>query len=85
MRSRPPVRSVSIARDVLYRIFSLIQSQFTGSEKQKAGTEKVLRHLIKNKPGQWEELQRKYDPEGIYFKKYEAEVKAHGLDKPGKA
>lgn len=57
----------------------ITQYQLTGSEKQKAGTEKVLRHLIKNKPGQWNELQKKYDPEGIYFKKYEAEAKEHGI------
>lgn len=52
---------------------------FSGSEKQKAGTEKVLRYLIEKKPQQWEELQKKYDPEGVYFSKYKDEAKARGF------
>lgn len=81
MHSRLAAANVSCVDDLLNRINPItIQHQFTGSEKQKAGTEKVLKFLIKNKPAQWNDLQKKYDPEGIYFKKYEAEAKAHGVD-----
>ncbi|XP_014272010.1 ejaculatory bulb-specific protein 3 [Halyomorpha halys] len=41
------------------------------SEKQKAQTEKVLRHLTKNRPRDWARLKTKYDPTGEYSKKYE--------------
>nr|QCX43093.1 chemosensory protein csp13 [Helopeltis theivora] len=41
------------------------------SEKQKAQTEKVLRHLSKNRPRDWARLKGKYDPKGEYAKKYE--------------
>nr|ACZ58021.1 chemosensory protein 2 [Adelphocoris lineolatus] len=46
------------------------------SEKQKAQTEKVLRHLSKNRPRDWALLKTKYDPKGEYSKKYEKEAKA---------
>ncbi|KAL5290762.1 PebIII family protein [Megaselia abdita] len=49
------------------------------SEKQKAGSEQVLRFIIKNKPKEWEELQAKFDPDHIFLKKYEAEGKAKGI------
>ncbi|XP_070490809.1 ejaculatory bulb-specific protein 3 [Chironomus tepperi] len=49
------------------------------SEKQKAGTERVLRFLIEKKPNQYAELQKKYDPEGIYYSKYEKEAEARGI------
>lgn len=49
------------------------------SEKQKAGSEKVLKFIIKNKPKEWEALQAKFDPEHVYLKKYEAEGKAKGI------
>uniref|UniRef100_A0A1A9WI62 Uncharacterized protein n=1 Tax=Glossina brevipalpis TaxID=37001 RepID=A0A1A9WI62_9MUSC len=40
------------------------------SEKQKTTSEKVIKHLIDNKPDEWKVLQAKYDPSGIYYKKY---------------
>lgn len=49
------------------------------SEKQRDGTEQVLRYVIKNKPQEWDALQAKYDPEHVYFKKYEAEGKSKGI------
>ncbi|CAG9809166.1 unnamed protein product [Chironomus riparius] len=49
------------------------------SEKQKAGTERVLRFLIEKKPNQYAELQKKYDPEGIYYSKYEKEAETRGI------
>ncbi|PSN51556.1 Ejaculatory bulb-specific protein 3 [Blattella germanica] len=45
------------------------------SEKQKEGTKKVLKYLIKDKPQQWDELIAKYDPTGDYKKKYEEKYK----------
>ena len=56
-----------------------INSEFPGSEKQKAGTERVLRFLIEKKPNQYAELQKKYDPEGIYYSKYEKEAETRGI------
>ncbi|XP_049832368.1 uncharacterized protein LOC126273026 isoform X5 [Schistocerca gregaria] len=38
---------------------------------QRDGAEKVIKHLIKNKPAMWNELEAKYDPEGIYRTKYQ--------------
>lgn len=40
------------------------------SEKQKEGSEIIMRHLIDNKPDFWEPLQKKYDPSGSYKKRY---------------
>nr|QYL00058.1 CSP1 [Eupeodes corollae] len=49
------------------------------SDKQRAGTERVLKFIIENKPEQWKALQEKYDPDGVYFKKYENEAKQLGV------
>uniref|UniRef100_A0A1B6CT51 Uncharacterized protein n=1 Tax=Clastoptera arizonana TaxID=38151 RepID=A0A1B6CT51_9HEMI len=46
------------------------------SVKQKEGAEKVVKFLWKNKKSDYEELKKKYDPSGIYEKKYEAKLKA---------
>lgn len=53
--------------------------ELPGSEKQKAGTERVLRFLIEKKPNQYSELQAKYDPEGIYYAKFKKEAEARGI------
>nr|QCZ25116.1 chemosensory protein 2 [Nezara viridula]QWS70521.1 chemosensory protein 9 [Cylas formicarius] len=49
------------------------------NEKQKGGVEKVLRFLIEKKRDYYDELSKKYDPEGIYLKKYEAEAQKRGI------
>ncbi|XP_049823822.1 uncharacterized protein LOC109595898 [Aethina tumida] len=49
------------------------------SEKQKEGSKKVLRHLIKNKRKWFDELSAKYDPEGIYITKYREEFAKEGI------
>nr|AAT97271.1 sensory appendage protein 1 [Culicoides sonorensis] len=49
------------------------------SEKQKEGTEKVLRYLIEKRPKQWTTLQQKYDPDNIYTRKYEAEAQKRNI------
>ncbi|GLH16380.1 Ejaculatory bulb-specific protein 3 [Gryllus bimaculatus] len=40
------------------------------SDRQKEGSEKVIKHLRDNRPQDWEKLQAKWDPEGIYNKRY---------------
>ncbi|XP_023021662.2 ejaculatory bulb-specific protein 3 isoform X1 [Leptinotarsa decemlineata] len=40
------------------------------SEKQKEGSEIIMRYLIDNKPDYWNPLQDKYDPAGNYKKRY---------------
>ncbi|XP_059478967.1 ejaculatory bulb-specific protein 3-like [Neocloeon triangulifer] len=39
------------------------------SEKQKDGSDKIMKYLIKNKPTLWAELEKKYDPTGEYRKR----------------
>lgn len=46
------------------------------SEGQKDSVRKVIRHLIKNEQDYWKQLVEKYDPEGVYSKKYEDELNA---------
>nr|AWW17233.1 chemosensory protein 9 [Riptortus pedestris] len=50
------------------------------SEKQKAGTEKVLKHLLAKKPSDYDQLEKIYDPSGVYRKKYQSEAKKHGVN-----
>jgi hypothetical protein len=45
------------------------------SEKQKEGSEKVIKFLYNNKPEQWKLLQEKYDPNNTYVSKYEKKLK----------
>lgn len=40
------------------------------TQKQKEGSEKVIKFLSMNKPMIWEELDAIYDPEGLYKDKY---------------
>lgn len=49
------------------------------SEKQKAGTERVIRYLIEKKPAQWEMLQKKYDPNNVYYTKFVNEARTRGI------
>ncbi|CAO1313849.1 unnamed protein product [Diamesa serratosioi] len=49
------------------------------SEKQKDGTDRVIRFLIEKKPKQWEDLQQKFDPEHVYISKYKPELEAKNL------
>lgn len=53
--------------------------KFIGSEKQKAGTERVIRYLIEKKPDQWRMLQEKYDPQNVYYTRFKAEADARGI------
>ncbi|RZF35332.1 hypothetical protein LSTR_LSTR003772 [Laodelphax striatellus] len=48
------------------------------SEKQREGTEKVMKFLIEKKPTEFAELEKKYDPQGSYRQKYKAEAEKRG-------
>ncbi|XP_018046998.1 PREDICTED: ejaculatory bulb-specific protein 3 [Atta colombica] len=50
------------------------------SEKQKKGTEKVIRYLVNKKPETWELLKKKYDPSGQYTIKYTDEAHKQGIN-----
>ncbi|CAH1988471.1 unnamed protein product [Acanthoscelides obtectus] len=41
------------------------------NDKQKQTAEKVIKHLMTKKAKDWERLSKKYDPEGVYKKRYE--------------
>nr|QGW50256.1 chemosensory protein 9 [Chouioia cunea] len=43
------------------------------NEKQKATADKIINHLMKRRPADWEKLLRKYDPKGEFKKRYEAQ------------
>ncbi|XP_056639205.1 ejaculatory bulb-specific protein 3-like isoform X1 [Diorhabda sublineata] len=55
------------------------------SEKQKDGSEYMMRFLIDNKPEYWNPLQEKYDPSGTYKQRYletkKQEVKVEPITK----
>jgi len=51
------------------------------TEKQRYGAEKVTRHLIDNRPTDWERLEKIYDPEGTYRIKYQ-EMKSKANEEP---
>ncbi|XP_073973297.1 ejaculatory bulb-specific protein 3-like [Rhodnius prolixus] len=50
------------------------------SAKQKAGAEKVIRFLLERKRADFDILEEKYDPSGIYRHKYSAEAKKYGIN-----
>ncbi|KAG6454398.1 hypothetical protein O3G_MSEX008665 [Manduca sexta] len=44
------------------------------TEKQKVGSEKVIRNLVNKRPALWKELSAKYDPNNIYQEKYKDKI-----------
>lgn len=50
------------------------------SEKQRNGTEKVIRYLVNKKPATWEQLKKKYDPNDEYSRRYQDEAHEHGIN-----
>nr|AMP19497.1 chemosensory protein 2 [Tomicus yunnanensis] len=50
------------------------------SPKQRDGAKKVIHFIIENKRSYWDELAAKYDPEGTYYKKYQAEAKKENIN-----
>ncbi|XP_026279568.1 ejaculatory bulb-specific protein 3 [Frankliniella occidentalis] len=49
------------------------------SEKQKELSEKVVRHLAEKEKESWEEVKAKFDPTGIYEKRYEKIAQEKGV------
>lgn len=47
--------------------------------KQRDGTDRVLRFIVKNKPEEWKLLTAKYDPDNIYIQKYREAAAARGI------
>ncbi|KAI5746101.1 hypothetical protein M8J76_017306 [Diaphorina citri] len=54
------------------------------SEKQKEGSKRIFKYLIDNKPEQWAELEKKFDPNGTYKAKYQKELSDLKAGKPVK-
>ncbi|XP_043271508.1 ejaculatory bulb-specific protein 3-like [Venturia canescens] len=50
------------------------------NERQKSGTEKIIRFLVNNKPETWNELADKYDPEKKFRTKWEDKAKELGIN-----
>ncbi|XP_043248073.1 ejaculatory bulb-specific protein 3 [Colletes gigas] len=50
------------------------------SEKQKIGSDKVIRYLVNERPQMWEKLKKKYDPTGEYTHKFENDAKKRGIN-----
>lgn len=49
------------------------------SERQRDGTDRVIRYLSENKPSEWKALQDKYDPEHIFINKFRSEAESRGI------
>nr|AGZ04911.1 chemosensory protein 1 [Sogatella furcifera] len=49
------------------------------SDTQKAGTEKVFKFMIEKKPSEFADLEKKYDPNGKYRARYEADAEKFGI------
>nr|QCZ25117.1 chemosensory protein 3 [Nezara viridula] len=49
------------------------------NEKQKAGVEKVLKYLVKERRPLFDKLAAKFDPKGFYLKKFKDEADKHGI------
>lgn len=49
------------------------------SEKQKQGSEKVIKYLSENKPEVWSKILVKFDPDNKYRTKYEERAKKIGV------
>ncbi|XP_014292421.1 ejaculatory bulb-specific protein 3 [Halyomorpha halys] len=48
-------------------------------ERIKQGAEKVLKFMIENKPDDFSVLEKIYDPDGAYRKKYSSEAEKRGV------
>lgn len=49
------------------------------TEKQKLGSEKIIKFLYENKNDMWKTLLDKYDPQGIYRQRYMDEAKKFNI------
>ncbi|XP_013137230.1 PREDICTED: ejaculatory bulb-specific protein 3-like [Papilio polytes] len=46
------------------------------TQKQKEGSDKVIRFLINKRPELWKELATKYDPDNVYQQRYKDKIEA---------
>nr|AYC12349.1 chemosensory protein 4 [Clostera restitura] len=46
------------------------------TQKQKEGSDKVIRNLVNKHPDLWKELAEKYDPDNIYQERYKDKIEA---------
>ncbi|KAJ8717283.1 hypothetical protein PYW08_005682 [Mythimna loreyi] len=46
------------------------------TEKQKSGSDKVIRHLVNKRPDLWKELATKYDPDNVYQVRYKNQIES---------
>ncbi|KAG5883698.1 hypothetical protein JTB14_007417 [Gonioctena quinquepunctata] len=49
------------------------------SDRQKNGARKVIHYLVEKHKDWWEQLTARYDPNGVFKKKYEKEWEEEGL------
>uniref|UniRef100_A0A1S5VFI4 Chemosensory protein n=2 Tax=Meteorus pulchricornis TaxID=51522 RepID=A0A1S5VFI4_9HYME len=49
------------------------------SEKQKAGSEKVIRYIVNQRPDLWEQLAKVYDPNNEYRVKFQDKAEEKGI------
>nr|AKI84393.1 CSP10 [Holotrichia parallela] len=50
------------------------------SSKQRDGSRTVLRHLVDHEPEYWNDLEKKYDPKGVYKIRYKEQAKKEGIN-----
>lgn len=50
------------------------------SEKQKLGSEKVIKFLYEKKNDMWKQLEEKYDPQRTYRQRYEEDAKRLNIE-----
>ncbi|NP_001156287.1 ejaculatory bulb-specific protein 3-like precursor [Acyrthosiphon pisum] len=50
------------------------------SEKQKIGSEKIIKFLFEKKNDMWKQLEEKYDPKGLYRQRYSEDAKKLNID-----
>ncbi|XP_046434865.1 allergen Tha p 1-like [Neodiprion fabricii] len=49
------------------------------NDRQKAGSEKVIRFLVNERPEIWDKLAKKFDPDNRYRVKFQADAKKAGI------
>nr|BAN21451.1 protein serine/threonine kinase, putative [Riptortus pedestris] len=49
------------------------------TERQRKGSERVLKFVIEKKPQDWAVLEKIYDPQGTYRQKYKQEAEKRGI------
>lgn len=52
------------------------------TEKQRDGSNRVIRHFVNNRPDLWKQLAAKYDPQGIYAERYRNVANQGGINLP---